>query len=343
MRPQAMTPARAWQNVSVAPAFPGGRKSAAGRRIHHNKRKMFDVFTEQIEVLIKDGIANLYWYRGDLRKAWLRVGVPKPLCDQIYGLHDEQGNPHSKRKQMDKLYDCLRNADYNLRLRVSREFVRALIEHTNFVPQDPKHRIEIAERAALKLREFVAAQESEQEEKERIQRQAAAAKVPSYHDQLAVLRESFEYALSLKPQQKGYALEKIFTGLMRISGIQVQEPFSNKGEQLDGAIKYDSKYYIVELKWFAEKLEPKHIGAFYFKVEGKMDARGIVVAMNGYTDGVLETLPKGKELKVLLLDGNHLANVIYGQYRFQELLDHAIKCASLNGQLYCSHKIPQPA
>lgn len=36
---------------------------------------MFDVFTEQIEVLIKDGIANLYWYKGDLQKAWLRAGV----------------------------------------------------------------------------------------------------------------------------------------------------------------------------------------------------------------------------------------------------------------------------
>jgi hypothetical protein len=127
---------------------------------------------------------------------------------------------------------------------------------------------------------------------------------------------------------------------MRISGIQVEEPFSNKGEQMDGAIKYESNYYIIELKWVANKLEPKHIGAFYFKVEGKMGARGIMIGMNGYTDGVLETLPKGKELKVLLLDGNHFANVIYGLYRFNELLDHAIRCASLNGQLYSSHEIP---
>lgn len=39
--------------------------------------------------------------------------------------------------------------------------------------------------------------------------------------------------------------------------------------------------------------------------------------MNGYTSGVVESISKGKELKVLLLDGNHLANVIYGQYAFQ--------------------------
>jgi hypothetical protein len=305
---------------------------------------MFDVFTEQIEVLIKDGIANLYWYRGDLQKAWLRVGVSEALSTEIYQLKDAERNPLSKRKQMDKLYERLRNADYNLRLRISREFVKTLVDHKNFVPQDPKHRIDVAERAALKLRELIATQKTEQEEKDRTKREALAAvanRKLSYEEELAIVRASFESAHAMQPKPRGYALEKVFVDLMRISGIQVEEPFSNKGEQIDGAIKYDSNYYLIELKWLVDKLEPKHIGEFYFKVEGKMGARGIVIGMNGFTDGVLETLPKGKELKVMLFDGIHLANVIYGHYRFQELLDHAIKCASLNSKLYCPHKIPK--
>jgi hypothetical protein len=36
---------------------------------------MFDVFTEEMEVQIKTGISNLYWFREDLRKAWLRSSV----------------------------------------------------------------------------------------------------------------------------------------------------------------------------------------------------------------------------------------------------------------------------
>ena len=126
---------------------------------------MFDVFTEQIEVLIKDGISNLYWYKGDLQKARLRVGVSEETCREIDRLKDEVGQPLTKRKRMDRLYERLRSADYNLRLRISREFVRTLIEHKNFVPQDPKHRIEIAERSALKLRELIATQESEKEKR----------------------------------------------------------------------------------------------------------------------------------------------------------------------------------
>jgi hypothetical protein len=300
---------------------------------------MFDVFTEQIEVLIKDGIANLYWYKGDLQKAWLRAGVPSALKDRISAERDADGNTISKRKQMDRLYEELRGAHFNERLAASRNFVRILIEHKNFVPQDARHRIDIAERCALKLREILRDQETEREHKDRAKRQAASVPKKTYQQDLELVRQAFEKAHTLSGPPKGYALEKIFVDLMRISEIPVHEPFVIVGEQLDGAIKHDGHFYLVELKWFADPLEPKHIGSFYFKVDGKLGARGIVIAMNGYTSGV-DSIAKGKELKVLLLDGMHLSNVIYGQYTFQQLLDHSVECASLRGQLYCPHLIP---
>lgn len=300
---------------------------------------MFDVFTEQIEVLIKDGIANLYWYRGDLRKAWIRGGVSSALADKISTEKGFDGNGLSKRKQMDRLYEELRNADFNKRLEISRNFVRILIEHKNFVPQDSRHRIEVAERAALKLRELIREQEVASDQKESARRQSVATTKKSYHQELEAVREMFDKANTLSGQEKGYALEKIFVNLMRISQIPVEEPFRIIGEQLDGAIKHEGDYYLVELKWFAEALEPKHIGSFYFKVDGKLGARGLVIAMNGYTSGVVESVSKGKELKIVLLDGMHLSNVIYGHYTFKQLLDHAIKHASLRGLLYCPHKI----
>jgi hypothetical protein len=303
---------------------------------------MLDIFTEQNEVLIKDGIANLYWFRGDLKKAWLRAGVPVATCNEIATAKDEKDQPLSKRRQMDRLYEQLRGSDFNLRVKISREFVRNLVEHKNFVPQDPKHRIEVAERAALKLREEIAAQDSQNEKRKQVKKAAAPA-APTYHQELELVREAFEKASALDPHARGYALERVFNDLMRASKTPVEAPFSLKGEQIDGAIKYDSRYYLAELKWLAGKAEPKNIGEFYFKVDGRMGACGIFIAMNGYTDGVLETLPRGKELKVILLDGNHLANVIYGMYTFQQLLDHAIRCATLEGKLYCPHKISDSA
>ncbi len=49
---------------------------------------MFDVFTEEIEIIVKDGLANLYWYKGDLHKAWLRSGVDPNLCSNIGNLKE---------------------------------------------------------------------------------------------------------------------------------------------------------------------------------------------------------------------------------------------------------------
>ena len=154
--------------------------------------------------------------------------------------------------------------------------MRILIEHENFVPQDERHRVEIAERVALKLRELIRDQEKEREYQDQIRRRAENASKESYQSQLAQLSERFVQAHVLAPQQKGYALEKLVGELMQISGIPVEDPFRTVGEQIDGAIKYDGHFYLLELKWIADRVDPKEIGHFYYKVEGKLDARGIV-------------------------------------------------------------------
>jgi hypothetical protein len=300
---------------------------------------MLDVFTEEVEVIIKDGLANLYWYKGDLRKAWLRSGVDSNLCDEIGNLVDDEGNKLTKRKQMDVLYERLRDIAYNRRLEISRNFVRILTEQKTFVPQDSRHRIEIAERSALKLKQLLLQQEKDREHRENVKQQARKASVEDYHSQLQKLREKFFASQSLPSQERGYALEKIFGELMLISRIVVHDPFRIAGEQVDGGIKYDGHYYLIELKWTQDKADPKEIGSFFFKVDGKLDAPGIIISMNGYTNGVSESLPRGKELKVLLLDGVHFTNVISGLYSFKELLDHAISQASLKANLYCSHDL----
>jgi hypothetical protein len=74
---------------------------------------MLDVFTEEIEVLVKDGLANLYWYKVDLHKAWLRSGVSAEVRDEILRERMHDGQELSKRRQMDVLYEKLRSDDYN--------------------------------------------------------------------------------------------------------------------------------------------------------------------------------------------------------------------------------------
>jgi hypothetical protein len=296
---------------------------------------MLDVFTEEDEVLIKDGISNLYWYKDDLKKAWLRSGVNPILINSLFALRNEEGKILTKRQLMYKLYEKLRNEEYNIRLEISRNFVKILYDHENFSPQDKNHRIEVAERCALKLREKIRKQRKEQEAKDYIKRTTKQSNQETYSLSLLKVRERFDKAILLKGQKRGYELEKIFQDLMKSSGILVEKPFKIEGEQIDGAIKHDGHYYLIELKWEKSKCNQMEIASLYLKVEGKMDARGIFIAMEGYSSEVLASLPKGKEIKVLLLNGVHFANVIYGIYTFQELINHAIQFASVRGDIYC--------
>lgn len=300
---------------------------------------MIDVFNEQIEVLIKEGISNLYWYKGDLKKLWYRVGVPEQLTAKIFNFKfaDRQ---LTKRELLDKLYENLRESEYNKRLEVSRNFVRTLIEHTNFVPQDSNHRIEKAETIALKLKVIVNEQKQQQEYRDNIKNRAEKASTRNYEDELMNIREQFLEVEKIEiPQKRGLEFEKFFTNLMKVNGIPVEEGFRIIGEQIDGAIKHDGHFYLIELKWQKDKSNQKEIASLFMKVEGKLEARGIFLSMQGFTKECLESLPKGKNLKVILLDGVHLSNVIFGSYTFSELLEHAISQASLKGEIYCNHNI----
>jgi hypothetical protein len=300
---------------------------------------VLDVFTEEVEVLIRDGIANLYWYRADLGKCWLRAGVPEATAHEIARERDSDGKLLSKRRQMDLLYLRLRSDSLERRLEISRNFVRTLVEQKSFSRQADGHRIEVAERAALKLREAIAKQREEQEYRDSIRRRATLTQRETYESQRSALHYSFIESHKLEPQPRGFELEKILSQLAHISAIPVEEPFRIVGEQIDGAIKYDGNYYLLELRWREEKANQAQIAGLYLKVEGKFHARGIFVSMNGYSSEVLESLPKGKEIKLILLDGIHITNALAGTYTLQELLEHAISHAALRCNIYCPHEI----
>lgn len=300
---------------------------------------MFDEFNDEIELEIKSGMENLYWFKNDLKKAWITSGISPSFCEHLFARTNEQNKGLSKRELMDCLYEELRKTDKRNRDDISRNFVKILLERRNFVAQKPEHRIEIAKNCSLRLRQLYEQKQKEKEYWEQVRKKEQEAIEQDYHSQLLKLREKFNQINRLAGAKRGYALEDLFVDLMKISRIPVEEPFRNVGEQIDGAIKYDGHYYLIELKWQKEPINQTEIGGLRMKVDGKMESRGIFIAMNGYSQEALTSLIKGKDLVILLLDGRHLTNVICGFYTFKELLEHAIRQASLKGEVYCSHTI----
>lgn len=78
-------------------------------------------------------------------------------------------------------------------------------------------------------------------------------------------------------QQRGYLFENFLRQLCLFEKIKVTAPFKIKGEQIDGAIKYDGEHYIIEAKWNDKLSASDALYQFAQKVEGKMYGRGIFI------------------------------------------------------------------
>ena len=96
------------------------------------------------------------------------VGVDKKICENLFMETNIGGQPLTKRELMSELYQVLRTENFNKRLEVSRNFVRFLVEHQNFVPDTKDHNIIVAEQCALKLKEIIAKQIKERETKDQL-------------------------------------------------------------------------------------------------------------------------------------------------------------------------------
>ena len=78
--------------------------------------QLLDVFTQEIEDYIKEGMSHVYWYRRDLERAWVKASVPTNMVKEIFGKRDTENRKLTKRQLMNELYFKLRKGDFNKRL-----------------------------------------------------------------------------------------------------------------------------------------------------------------------------------------------------------------------------------
>lgn len=122
--------------------------------------------------------------------------------------------------------------------------------------------------------------------------------------------------------------------LCRSEGIKVTEAFKVKGEQIDGALKYDGENYIIEAKWHDLYTSTEALYQFSYKVEGKLYGRGIFISMNGYSPDALKALLTGKTVRTILFDGNDIVQIVEGLWTLKDMLDTKVKAAQTMGLIY---------
>ncbi len=150
----------------------------------------------------------------------------------------------------------------------------------------------------------------------------------------------------INSQTRGYLFEDFLRELFLKEGMEVTEPFKIKGEQIDGAFKYEGEHYILEAKWQDAQSASNSLYQFAKKTDGKMYGRGFFISVNGFSPDSVKALVIGKAINTMLVDGEDLVMITEERYSLKELLDSKIKAVQTMGRIYVhiddlTHKIKE--
>jgi len=171
---------------------------------------------------------------------------------------------------------------------------------------------------------------------ERRRREAAEATAQKARGTLEEVRKEYLalHSGALKPQARGYALEKILSELAKLSKLEVTQPFRVIGEQVDGAVKYEGEHYIIEAKWQDAAAANEAVYQFAGKVEGKLHGRGLFFSVHGYSENVVRSIVRGKSINTMFVDGQDVMLVIEGNLSLAQMIDWKVKAAQTKGLIY---------
>lgn len=151
---------------------------------------------------------------------------------------------------------------------------------------------------------------------------------------MTTLREKLEEIRKLDPQPRGKAFEGFLGDVFQNSGLRHKLSYRPKGEEIDGAIWWQLRTLLLEAKWYATPLPASSIYAFKGKVDGKFDGTlGIFISVSGYSKDCIDALSHGKNLNILLFDGDDVEVMADGT-SFVAMLEEKLFAAGQTGNLY---------
>ena len=172
-----------------------------------------------------------------------------------------------------------------------------------------------------------------------INRRGAASKAKQYQslsNDLTALKQAFAkvYGTDLTPQVRGKLFEKFLQELFNRQSVKMRDPFRIVGEEIDGTFKFEGENYIVEAKWQDSGASTEQLYKFAYKVDGKMQGRGLFISVNGFSHEGLRAVVHGKMIQTILMDGSDLSAVLEQRIDLEQMLDYKIRAAQTRGEVY---------
>ncbi|MBM3926389.1 MAG: restriction endonuclease [SAR202 cluster bacterium] len=157
-----------------------------------------------------------------------------------------------------------------------------------------------------------------------------------------VRRDLTDCFLIENPAERGHRLESVLTRLFKTYDLSIREPFTVRTEdgkileQIDGAIEYEGNIYLVEMKWWAEKLGPGDIAQHLVRVFNRGYSRGLFIAAGGFTPAAIESCRESLQRTVFsLCTLQEIVLLLEQQKDLRTLLRAKIQAAILDKNPLC--------
>jgi hypothetical protein len=109
-------------------------------------------------------------------------------------------------------------------------------------------------------------------------------------------------------QERGRQFEKLVRDVFEAWGLLVRGSYhtgDNRSEQIDGVIKVEGRYALLEAKWTKANLAASELFSFLGKVEGKFTGTiGVFISRNELTSNFLTALRAGRRQTILVIHGH---------------------------------------
>ena len=140
------------------------------------------------------------------------------------------------------------------------------------------------------------------------------------------IAEEFERISEMQPHPRGRTLQKLLANLFEHQGWSQLEGLRTSNEEMDLILYKGREYYFIECKWEKDPIETEVADKLIGKLVRRPDAKGIIISMSGFSKGIVKAVKDNANIRVILLFGpEDLRSIIYGQTKFEELLNEKYK------------------
>lgn len=132
--------------------------------------------------------------------------------------------------------------------------------------------------------------------------------------------------------ERGRQLERVLHAMLAEADLSPRLAYRPKGEEIDGSFVISERTMLLEAKWTAAPQPASALYQFIGKINGKLVGTiGLFVSMSGVSSDAVDALIAGKQLNLILMDGDDLRAIASDDIAIDSAIRAKLRAAAETG------------